>query len=129
MLHNRQLFHFNIYLLSFIFLLLFSSIMRIDDLFIISLHLFEHRIQSSRKVIQRRRSKHWRRSKRNERSENQLNVVFFKSVIELCWLHHRFTSINIVNSFINHSVNSNSNDLWRCFWHDSTLRRFNKLWQ
>ena len=76
--------------------------MNIDDLFIISLHLFEHRIQSSRKVIQRRRSKHWRksRSRRSERSENQLIVTFFRFVIEhsICWLHHRITSINVVNN-------------------------------
>ena len=108
MLHNLQFFHFNIHLLSFIFLLLSSSIMRIDDLFIISLYLFEHRIQSFRKVIQRRRSKQWRK-KRSERSEDQLNVVFFRSVIELCWLHHRFTSINVISNE-DQSIDRNRNE-------------------
>ena len=72
-----------------------------------------------------------RRSRRSERSEDQLNAMFFRSVIEhsIRWLHHRSTSINVVDSLISHSVNSDSNDLWRCFWHDSILRRSSKLWQ
>ena len=42
---------------------------------------------------------HWRR-RRNRRSENQLSATFFKFVIEhsICWLHHKTTSINVVNS-------------------------------
>ena len=55
--------------------------------------------------------------KKNKRNEDQLIVTFFKFVIEhsICWLYHKATSINVVNNFINHSINSNNNDLWKCF--------------
>ena len=64
-----------------------STIMRIDDLFITSLYLFEHRIQSSREIIYAfvdLQNAERKKKKRSERSEDQLNVTFFKFVIELC---------------------------------------------
>ena len=85
----------------FIFLLLFFSIMRIDSLFIISLHLSEHRIQLFRKVIHALTDlKKTKTKTKIERSENQLNVMFFKFAIEhsICWLHHKTASINVINS-------------------------------
>ena len=59
-------------------------------------NLFEKSYTHS--LICKTRKEKRRKRKRNERSENQLNVVFFKFVIELCWLHHKVTSINVINN-------------------------------
>ena len=68
--------------------------MSIDDLFIISLYLHEHRIQSSREVIhafvdlQNAEKKRERKRRRSERNEDQLNVLFFRSAIELQYVDY-----------------------------------------
>ena len=63
--------------------------MRINDLFVISLHLFEHRIQFFRKVIHAFVDlQNVKKKKKNERNENQLNVVFFKFIIEFQYVDY-----------------------------------------
>ena len=104
MLHNLQLFHFNIHLLFF-YLLLFSLIMRIDDLFVISIHLSEHRIQFSRKIIHAfvdlqnaKKKKEKKKTKRAKWKSTQRCVFQICYRVSICWLHHKSTSINVVNS-------------------------------
>ena len=82
--------------------------MRIDDLFIILLHLSEHRIQRFRKVLhvlidlKMIKTKIEIEMKRTKWKSNQLNVMFFEFVIEhsINWLHHNVIWINVINSLV-----------------------------
>ena len=80
-------------------------------------------------ICKTQRKEKKKKTKRTKWKSTQRCVFQICYRVSICWLHHRFTFINVIDNLISHSINSNSNDLWKCFWHDSVFRRFNKLWQ
>ena len=70
--------------------------------------------------------KQMKKKKRNERNEDQLNVVFFKFVIEhsICWLHHKATSINVINNENRDEANEMKINSTLCFSNLSLSIRF-----
>ena len=99
-LFNLQHFHFIFYFLSFYYNFHRSCALTICSschwIYLIIVFSFLEKSYTRWLIWKWQR----RRSRRSERSEDQHIATFFRFVIEhsICWLHHRVTSIDVVNS-------------------------------
>ena len=70
---------------------------------------------------------------RNEMNEMKINLTLcFSNLslnIQIQFINYIIKLLEKCKRLINHSINSNNINLWKCFWHDSTFRLFNKFWQ
>ena len=68
---------------------------------------------------------------RDEMNEVKINstLCFSNLSLSIQFANYIIKLLEKCKRLINHSVNSNSINLWECFWYDSIFRLFNKFWQ